>query len=133
MKESIENAEEQEETIEAGDVLDDEDLNILEVINDDEKEDDQESNLQAQLKTAKSFIKSEKEKQKENRDKVQPKIFLGVGFYDFQSGVILHFVSYKLDVRKYFITFHSLVLRFEEGGEVNLHFFTNFFTLYDIT
>ena len=45
MKESIENAEEQEETIEAGDVLDDEDLNILEVINDDEKEDEQESNL----------------------------------------------------------------------------------------
>ena len=94
-KESAENAEEQEETIEAADVFDDEDLNILEVINDDEMEDDQESNLQAQLKTSQTFIKSEKEKQKENREKVQPKIFLGVGFYDFQSGVILHFVSFK--------------------------------------
>ena len=67
----------------------------MEVINANEREGDQESNLQAQLKTAQTFIKSEKEKQKENRDKVQPKIFLGVGFYDFQSGVILHFVSFK--------------------------------------
>ena len=94
-KESTENAEEQEETIEAAHVLDNEDLNILEDINDNGKEDDQKSNLQAQLKTAQIFIKSEKEKQKESRDKVQPKIFLGVGFYDSQSGVILHFVSFK--------------------------------------
>ena len=67
----------------------------MEVINANEREGDQESNLQAQLKTAQTFIKSEKEKQKENRDKVQPKIFLGVGFYDFKSVVILYFVSFK--------------------------------------
>ena len=63
----------------------------MEVINDNEKEDDQETNFQAQFKTAQNFIKSEKE----NRDKVQPKIFLGMGFHNFQSSVILHFLSFK--------------------------------------
>ena len=47
------------------------------------------------LELHKNFIKSKKEKQKENRDKVQPKTFLGVGFYNFQSDLILHFVSFK--------------------------------------
>ena len=48
-KESTKNAEKEERTTKAGDILDDEDLNILEVINDDEREDDQESNLQVQF------------------------------------------------------------------------------------
>ena len=58
-KDSTENAEEQDETIEAVDILYEEDLNILEVINDDgNQEGDQESNLQAQLKTTQNFFKS---------------------------------------------------------------------------
>ena len=48
----------------------------MEVINDDGREDNKESNIQGQIKTAQNFIKSGKEKQKENRDKVQTKIFL---------------------------------------------------------
>ena len=48
-KESTKNAEEEERTIKSGDILGDEDLNILEVINDDKREDDQESNLQVQF------------------------------------------------------------------------------------
>lgn len=76
-KKSTENAEEQNKAIQTPDILNDEDLNILDVIYDDEEEDDQESNLQPQLKTAQNFIKSEKLKQKENRHKVQPKIFQG--------------------------------------------------------
>ena len=75
-KNNIENAEEQDETIEAVNILNNEDLNILEVINDGEREDNKESNIQAQIKTPQNFIKSGKEKQKENRDKVQTKIFL---------------------------------------------------------
>ena len=75
-KDNTENAEEQDETIDAVNILNNEDLNILEVINDDEREDNKESNIQAQIKTAQNFIiKSGKEKQKENRDKVQTKIF----------------------------------------------------------
>ena len=54
-KKSTENAEGQNKTIEAADILDDKYLNILQVINDDEREDDQESNLQAQLRTAQKF------------------------------------------------------------------------------